>query len=82
MLSDPDNNIINFPGEVSNPRVIVESDSVTGASPYIFNLSLRSVFGMCGMHADGSKATGFKSMVRIHFTGIGLQKRSKCIHYL
>ena len=74
MLSDPDNNVVNFPGEVSNPRVIVESDSVTGASPYIFNLSLRSVFGMCGMHADGSKATGFKSMVVAQFTGIGLQK--------
>ena len=31
-------------------------------SPYIFNISLRSVFGMCGM-ADGAKASGFKSMV-------------------
>ena len=29
---------------------------------------------MCGMHADGSKATGFKSMVVAQFTGIGLQK--------
>ena len=26
------------------------------------------------MHADGSKATGFKSMVIAQFTGIGLQK--------
>ena len=49
-------------------------DSVTSASPYIFNCSLRSVFGMCGLHADGSKATGFKSMVVAQFTGIGLQK--------
>ena len=56
------------------PIVIVESDSVTSASPYIFNCSLRSVFGMCGMLADGSKATGFKSMVAAQFTGIGLQK--------
>ena len=30
------------------PTVIVESDSVTSASPYVFNCSLRSVFGMCG----------------------------------
>jgi len=52
----------------------LSSDTVTGASPYIFNISLRSVFGMCGMHADGSKATGFKSMVVAQFTGIGLQK--------
>ena len=57
-----------------SPTVIVESDSVTSASPYIFNCSLRSVFGMCGMLADGSKATGFKSMVCAQYTGIGLQK--------
>ena len=29
---------------------------------------------MCGMVADGAKATGFKSMVVAQFTGIGLQK--------
>ena len=29
---------------------------------------------MCGMHADGSKATGFKSMVVAQFTGVSLQK--------
>ena len=52
----------------------LSSDTVTSASPYIFNISLRSVYGMCGMHADGSKATGFKSMVVAQFTGIGLQK--------
>ena len=40
----------------------------------MFNLSLRSVFGMNGLHADGQKATGFKSMVVAQFTGIGLQK--------
>lgn len=49
-------------------------DTVTSASPYVFNISLRSVYGMCGMHADGSKADGFKSMVVAQFTGIGLQK--------
>ena len=59
---------------LSGARVIIEADTVTGASPYIFNCSLRSVFGMCGLHADGSKATGFKSMVVAQFTGIGLQK--------
>ena len=50
------------------------SDTVTSSSPYIFNCSLRSVYGMCGCLADGSKATGFKSMVIAQFTGIGLQK--------
>ena len=49
-------------------------DTVTSASPYIFNVSLRSVYGMCGMHADGSLVSGFKSMVVAQFTGIGLQK--------
>ncbi len=49
-------------------------DTVTSASPYIFNVSLRSVYGMCGLVADGDKATGFKSMVVAQYTGIGLQK--------
>jgi len=49
-------------------------DTVTSASPYIFNCSLRSVYGMCGLLADGNKSTGFKSMVIAQFTGIGLQK--------
>jgi hypothetical protein len=52
----------------------LQSDTVTSASPYIFNISLRSVFGMCGLLADGGQATGFKSMVVAQFTGIGLQK--------
>ena len=55
----------------------LQSDTVTSASPYIFNCSLRSVFGMNGLHADGSKATGFKSMVVAQFTGVGLQKDDK-----
>lgn len=49
-------------------------DTVDSASPYIFNCSLRSVYGLNGLHADGSRATGFKSMVVAQFTGIGLQK--------
>ena len=52
-------------------------DTVTSASPYIFNVSLRSVYGMCGLIADGSKSSGFKSMVLAQFTGIGLQKDDK-----
>jgi len=59
---------------ITGSTLQLQSDTVTSASPYIFNTSLRSVFGMCGMHADGSKATGFKSMVVAQFTGIGLQK--------
>tara|TARA_A200000159_G_scaffold72558_1_gene67318 strand:+ start:21 stop:5951 length:5931 start_codon:yes stop_codon:yes gene_type:complete len=62
-----------LPG-VAGATLALSSDTVTSASPYIFNISLRSVFGMCGMEADGSKATGFRSMVVAQFTGIGLQK--------
>ena len=58
-------------------KLSLQSDTVTSASPYIFNCSLRSVFGMNGLHADGSKATGFKSMVVAQFTGVGLQKDDK-----
>ena len=75
----------NFKYQVSNPpvnplptvtgsSVNLQVDTVTSASPYIFNLSLRSVYGMCGVLADGDKASGFKSMVLAQFTGIGLQK--------
>jgi len=59
---------------VDGSTLSLSTDTVTSASPYIFNISLRSVFGMCGMEADGNKATGFRSMVVAQFTGIGLQK--------
>ena len=58
----------------SNGTVTIETDTVSGASPYIFNVSLRSVYGMQGMHADGSKADGFRSMVVAQFTAVSLQK--------
>ena len=54
--------------------ITIETDTVSGASPYIFNCSLRSVWGMNGMLADGKRATGFRSMVVAQFTGISLQK--------
>jgi len=60
--------------DVSGAVVTIETDTVSGASPYIFNVSLRSVFGMNGMHADGNKADGFRSMVVAQFTGVSLQK--------
>ena len=58
----------------SNGTVTIETDTVSGASPYIFNISMRSVWGMCGMLADGLKASGFRSMVVAQFTGVSLQK--------
>ena len=69
MAAEPSGNALG-----SNILVKVEIDTVDSASPYVFNLSLRSVWGINGMHADGSRATGFKSMVVAQFTGISLQK--------
>ena len=69
MASEPTGNAVG-----SNITVKTEIDTVDSASPYAFNLSLRSVWGMNGMHANGAKATGFKSMVVAQFTGLSLQK--------
>ena len=65
---------VTTPATATGARLSLQSDTVTSASPYLFNISLRSVYGMCGVLADGAKATGFKSMVIAQFTGIGLQK--------
>ena len=69
MTAEPSGNAVG-----SNITVKTEIDTVDSASPYAFNLSLRSVWGMNGMNANGSKATGFKSMVVAQFTGLSLQK--------
>jgi len=57
-----------------NCRAQAEIDSVESASPYVFNCSIRSTWGLCGMWADGAKATGFRSMVVAQYTGVSLQK--------
>ena len=69
MSAEPSGNALG-----NNVLVKVEIDTVDSASPYVFNNSLRSVWGINGMHADGSQSTGFKSMVVAQFTGISLQK--------
>ena len=67
-------NLLATPTSVASATITIETDTVSGASPYIFNVSLRSVFGMNGVLADGAKATGFRSIVVAQFTGISLQK--------
>ncbi len=74
LLSSFPPNLNATPTGNSNPTVTVETDTVGGASPYVFNISLRSVWGMNGMHADGAKASGFRSMVVAQFTAVSLQK--------
>jgi hypothetical protein len=58
----------------ASATVQAEVDSVESASPYVFNCSIRSTWGICGIWADGKKATGFKSMVIAQYTGVSLQK--------
>ena len=72
LLQSVRNDLPADPGGAAN--VVIDTDTVKGASPYIFNCSLRSVWGLNGMHTDGSKASGFRSMVVAQFTAISLQK--------
>ena len=62
---------------LTSANVNIEVDTINSASPYLFNLSKRSVFGMNGIHLDGSKVTGFKSGLLAQFTGNALQKDDK-----
>ena len=65
-------------GDATSP---ISIDTVSSASPYIFNCSLRSVYGMGGLHANGDDATGFKSMVLAQYTGISLQRDDRAYLY-
>lgn len=56
----------------------VTTDTTLSASPYIFNCSIRSNYGICGIFADGAKPSGFKSMVTAQFTGVSLQRDLTC----
>ena len=84
LTQDSDGNATSFTYEVptaptnalpatTGANVVLSIDTVSSASPYVYNVSMRSVYGMCGMHADGSKVIGFKSMVVAQFTGVSLQ---------
>ena len=73
-LGDKIGQAITPPDLDTNAITQAEIDSVESASPYVFNVSIRSTWGICGIHADGSKATGFKSMVIAQYTGVSLQR--------
>lgn len=49
------------------------TDTVAGASPYIFGCSLRSEYGLCGALLDGRVVSGFKSMEAAQYTIVSLQ---------
>jgi len=67
-------NISSIPALGTGALTLAEVDSVESASPYVFNVSIRSTWGICGIWANGLKATGFKSMVIAQYTGVSLQK--------
>lgn len=51
----------------------VSVNTISNASPYIFNCSLRSEYGMCGVEVDGAKVNGFRSALMCNFTSVSLQ---------
>ena len=61
-----------------------DTDTTASASPYIYNCSIRSEFGLCGIFANrgipgqGTAVGGFGSMVVAQYTGVSLQKDMSC----
>jgi hypothetical protein len=56
------------------PVTPVEStNDVQNASPYVFNVTVRSQWGLCGLDANGTKVDGFKSALSSSLTGVSLQ---------
>jgi hypothetical protein len=71
-------------GEVINPGeteivaptpdvpTLLTNDNSNG-SPYCFNLSVRSTYGLCGYEHDAQRVTGFRSALIAQFTVASLQ---------
>ena len=62
----PFRNNLGTPGNSSGATITIETDTVSGTSPYIFNISLRSVFSM-------QYARRWKQSRWIPFNGCGNQ---------
>lgn len=60
------------------PYDLPDINSVRSSSPYVYNCSVRSIFGLNGLHADGARVSGFKSMVTANFTQVSLQVDPNC----
>lgn len=67
-IRDTDGSIVPLP----------DINSTRSSSPYVFNCSVRSIFGLNGLWADGSRVAGFKSMVTANFTQVSLQTDPNC----
>jgi hypothetical protein len=89
-LSDARSNApISYPGATKIKRLgsqdnrvfeLPDINSTRSSSPYIYNCSTRSIFGLNGMHADGSLVAGFRSMVTANFTQVSLQTDPTCFN--
>ena len=67
--------------EITGPKPLVPTeptDTVASASPYIYNCSIRSIYGLGGIFANGDASDGFRSMVVAQFTGVSLQRDLRC----
>ena len=60
-------------GPNPNGNPTIATDTTASASPYVYNCSIRSMYGLCGIFCDGSRVDGFKSLVTAQFTGVSLQ---------
>jgi len=60
------------------PFDLPDVNSTRSSSPYVFNCSVRSIFGLNGMWIDGSRVSGFKSMVSANYTQVSLQTDPNC----
>lgn len=68
---DGDSSSIRLPGDLGFEAPDV--NSVYGSSPYVRNCTVRSIFGLCGIHANGALVSGFKSILADSFTVVSLQ---------
>lgn len=65
-------------GAVGEVFGLPDINSTRSSSPYVFNCSVRSIFGLNGMWTDGALVSGFKSMVTANFTQVSLQTDPNC----
>ena len=54
------------------------TDTTESASPYIYNCSVRSEWGLCGAFFNRQDVGGFGSVVMAQFTGVSLQRDLQC----
>ncbi len=65
-------------GGAASTYKLPDVNSTRSSSPYVFNCSVRSIFGLNGMWVDGSRVSGFKSMVAANYTQVSLQTDPNC----